>query len=57
MSDGLGPRDGSRSGGWVSYLVDALIRAIFDPGWRAWTKLMITAIVVVGLYVLVKTYP
>jgi hypothetical protein len=37
--------------GWIARLVAALERAVFEASWAPWIRLIVTAIVIAGIYV------
>lgn len=49
------PQNPSPRDGWITQLVGALYRALFLESWAPWTRIVLGAIVFVGLYLAVRT--
>lgn len=56
MTPDVPPHDPRFPNGWVSQLLAALWRALFDDRWAPFVRLMVALIVLVGLYLAVRTY-
>jgi hypothetical protein len=50
IADGDPQHDPYAPKGWISQLIAALWRAMFDDRWVPWVRLILTAIVAVVLY-------
>jgi hypothetical protein len=56
MTPGVPRHDPPSPNGWHSQLLAALWRALFDDRWAPFARLIVAAVVAVGLYLAVRIY-
>lgn len=56
MTPEVPPHDPSSPNGWVTQLIAAVWRALFDDRWAPFVRLIVAAVVAVALYLAVRIY-